>query len=83
MQISDTMSRFSGLLSTFAGRPVLDRTGLAGKFNLRLWFNDGMESQGPDLPTALREELGLILRSGRGPVGILVVDAAEKVPTEN
>jgi uncharacterized protein (TIGR03435 family) len=40
-------------------------------------------SQGPDVFEALREQLGLELRQKKGPVDILVIDHAEKVPTEN
>ena len=38
------------------------------------------ESNSPSLLTALREELGLKLESGRGPVDVLVIDSAE-MPT--
>jgi len=38
---------------------------------------------GPSLPTALQEQLGLRLESRKGPVDVLVVDQAEKVPVDN
>ena len=37
----------------------------------------------PDLATALSQQLGLRLVSPKANLGILVVDTAEKVPTEN
>jgi uncharacterized protein (TIGR03435 family) len=38
---------------------------------------------GPTLTQALQEQLGLRLESKKGQVDFLVVDHAEKVPTEN
>lgn len=38
---------------------------------------------GPDIFEAVREQLGLELERKKGPVDILVIDHAEKVPTEN
>ena len=72
-------------------RPVLDATGIPGFFNFKLEWSpevsankapDANESTAPSIFTALQEQLGLKLESGKGPVEIIVVDHAEK-PTEN
>jgi uncharacterized protein (TIGR03435 family) len=42
-----------------------------------------VDLNGPSLPTALQEQLGLRLESRKGPVDVWVVDHAEKVPADN
>jgi uncharacterized protein (TIGR03435 family) len=83
------------LLSNQLGRPVLDQTGLAGKYDFKLeWTPDPLEItvppgidpgpppdlNGPTLFTAVQEQLGLRLESPKGPV--IVVDRAE-IASEN
>ena len=84
-----TMRQLAGQLARMTGRPVTDRTGLPGEFNLTLtWSTD---DQGPDplnrpapgadapaLSTALQEQLGLRLERSRGPVDWLVIDSVER-----
>jgi uncharacterized protein (TIGR03435 family) len=72
--------------------PVLDRTGLDGRFDfaLKLATNpdelkhtlEGME-QGPSIFVFFQDQLGLKLESRKGPVEMLVVESAEKIPSEN
>jgi len=44
---------------------------------------DGGRESGPNLVTAVQEQLGLRLESRKGPVDLIVVDSADKTPTEN
>jgi len=78
------------------GRPVLDRTGLTGKYDFLLEFapdrrlgpEDGanavapLDSAGPGFEEALRQQLGLKLESQKGPVDVWIVDRVEHA-TEN
>lgn len=87
----------TGLSGVFQ-RPVIDRTGLAGRFDFDLTFtpdNPGgpgiafgsicPSSVGADRPafsTAMQEQLGLKLDPQRGPVDVLVIDSVE-LPAED
>jgi uncharacterized protein (TIGR03435 family) len=78
------VARFAFVLSTVLRQPVIDRTGLAGQFELKLDYAPGTELAAPvpyDAPsifTAVEEQLGLKLRSVKAPLDVLVVDRAEK-----
>jgi uncharacterized protein (TIGR03435 family) len=84
-------------LSRVTGRPVLDMTGLKGFYSFTLEYTPEEapsapapgappipeSTVGPSLLSAIQEQLGLKLEARKAPVEILVVDHAEKVPTEN
>ena len=71
-------------------RPVLDRTGLTGTFDFSLEWSlapdprqppDAQpEDSGPTFLEALQEQLGLKLKSAKGPVDVLVIDHVEHRP---
>ena len=72
-------------------RPVIDRTGLTGLFDIHLEFSglenslapsDVADSAAPSVFTAVQEQLGLKLSPDRGPVEVLVIDHVEK-PSAN
>jgi uncharacterized protein (TIGR03435 family) len=75
-----TISELMRRLSPPLGRPVVDRTGLSGSFDLELqWSPDhAADTPGPSLFTAIQEQLGLKLESQRLPVDVLVVDKVER-----
>ena len=82
------MPTLAYLLSRFeTERPILDMTGLTGSYRIQLkwaWAPRGAQTpDGPSLFSALEEQLGLKLESRKGPIDVLVVDSAEKTPTEN
>jgi uncharacterized protein (TIGR03435 family) len=75
-------------------RPVIDRTGLAGRYDFDLEFtpDESMfgglglkgtaESTKPDLFSALQEQLGLKLEASRGIIDTVVIDRVDR-PTDN
>jgi len=88
-----TLEKFAQLLSLDLDSPVIDQTGIPGKFAFRVIYASARPTgvqpdigtaQATDatLSTALREQLGLRLESARGPVEVLVVDSVER-PSEN
>jgi uncharacterized protein (TIGR03435 family) len=72
--------------------PLLDRTGLTGRFDFRLeWEQDefagataasGLESKAPRFLAALQQQLGLTIESQLAPAPVLVIDSIEP-PSEN
>jgi uncharacterized protein (TIGR03435 family) len=88
VQGGDSLALLAEELSKEVGRPVVDKTGIAGRYNLRIrWTPDGMTASTsvdapPSIFTALEEQLGLKLKSAKGPVQVLVVDHAE-MPSGN
>jgi len=77
------MGALARILSARLGQPVVDKTGLGGKFDFTLkWDFNSDKGSGPSVFTALREQLGLRLDSEKGRIDVLVVDRAEK-PTDN
>lgn len=73
-----TMSRLSSYLSDFAGRPVLDQTGLTGEFGIELDFSRNETDNKPTIFSAVQDQLGLKLSSGKAPIEMLVIDHIEK-----
>ena len=82
-------------LSRILNRKVLDRTGLAGQFDFDLkWtpdssstFGNGPDSAAapdgaPSIFTAIEEQLGLKLESGKSPIDVLVIDRIDH-PSDN
>jgi len=84
-----TMAKFATLLKgQIFGLPVVDCTGLQGRYNFTFEFDSGPEGReppdynSPSLFTAI-ERLGLKLEARRMPVEHLVIDHVEKIPVAN
>jgi uncharacterized protein (TIGR03435 family) len=81
------ISTLAAMLISAVGAPVLDQTGLEGKYNFSLEFAPVLgtpkdDETLPSLFAALQERLGLKLQAVKGPVEVLVIDRAE-LPAEN
>jgi uncharacterized protein (TIGR03435 family) len=66
--------------------PVIDDTGLTGKYDFDLFWDMRPASSadnGPDFVTAVQQQLGLKLERKKAPVAVVVVDHAERTPTAN
>jgi uncharacterized protein (TIGR03435 family) len=76
-------------LGKVTGRPVIDQTGLHGKFIIVLTYlpfdatNNDPSDPSANIFSAVRDQLGLRLEARRERVSILKIDNLEKVPAEN
>jgi uncharacterized protein (TIGR03435 family) len=81
-----TMTMIAEELSLIAGRVVVDKTNLAGRYDFKLeWSADdapAADNSAPSLFTAIQEQLGLKLEPAKEPVPVLVIDHIE-APSEN
>jgi uncharacterized protein (TIGR03435 family) len=81
------MSRLADMLISVVSAPVVDQTGLTGKYNIDMKFAPLLETSVqdetlPDIFAAVQEQLGLRLNAIKGPVEVLVIDHAE-MPSAN
>lgn len=99
------LSKVTTMLANALRRPVLDRTGLTGKYDFTVDFVLGANSvpqlagrppgprssnslddarePGPDLTAAVQQQLGLRLITSKAKLEVLVIDKAQKIPSEN
>jgi uncharacterized protein (TIGR03435 family) len=80
-----SMAFCAQMLTPKAGLPVVDKTGLAGSYDLKVAYSadTATNSQLPTLFTAVRETLGLELQPQKVPVDRIVIDHVDRVPTDN
>jgi uncharacterized protein (TIGR03435 family) len=103
------LSQLTTLLGNQLNRPMLDKTGLTGKYDFNLEFTPNLNGLPPPLPlpappgpgpsvatpgnnasepgsdlaSAVRQQLGLRLVASKAKLEVVVIDKAEKVPTDN
>jgi uncharacterized protein (TIGR03435 family) len=79
------MAALASLLSRFEGQLVVDKTGLDGRYQLQLEWAGGSNPppERASLSAALEEQLGLRLEKRREPLDVIVVEKADRVPTDN
>jgi len=87
-----TLAPLLEILSGFMKMPVVDRTGLNGKYNYTVDINSFITDEvrrnaEVELPVAvaqaLQEQLGLKMSPTKSSIEVLVVEHMEKQPTEN
>jgi len=86
-----TIAELTGIVADAVAAPVVDQTGLAGTYDLKLEWTPQLAA-GAAAPsgqtevsifTALREQMGLRLESVPVPIEVVVVDSVERTPTAN
>ena len=87
----DPLSSLISWIGPKVGRPVIDETALAGRYDYRIhmeWMRRppvaaDVPSGVPTVFTALEEQLGLKLESASRPITQLIIDSIDREPTEN
>jgi bla regulator protein BlaR1 len=78
---STPLDDFAQQLSRQVGAPVINKTGLHGRYDFNLQWSDAngsLNASGPSLADAVQEQLGLKLEPQKAPMQVLVIDHIEK-----
>ena len=76
-------------LPSVGDRRVVDKTGLTGQYDFTLYYSSinnppsSPDHNAPGIEQALQEQLGLKLVPSTASIDVIVIDHAEKTPTEN
>ena len=84
---SSSMADFAMGMQFFLDRPIVDQTGLTGRYDLKLRYTpDEARATDPNAPpgifTAIQQQLGLKLEATKASIDVFVIERAEK-PTPN
>ncbi len=83
------VSQLTELLGRILCAPVIDQTGLTGKYDITVSFEKYLGDKTTQIDaistilTAIQEELGLKLDNRKMPVDLVLIDSAERTPVEN
>jgi uncharacterized protein (TIGR03435 family) len=95
---AQTMSGLVHTIGEELGRPVSDHTGLTREYDYTIEFApdtgglgppsagqapETLDESGPNIGTALEQQLGLKLRPQKVPIDIVIIDSVDKEPTAN
>ncbi len=80
-----SMRQLAQHLTSAAGVLVVDRTGLAGSFDISFRYRPDADNDSslPSLDAALKKATGLVLKPEKVSVETLVIDSVKRVPTAN
>lgn len=87
--VDESMDTLASKLADNVGRPIVDATGLTGKYDFEIyWSADAMSADPPadsgsSLFTAVQQQLGLKLEPKKVPGDTVVIDRIERTPREN
>jgi uncharacterized protein (TIGR03435 family) len=86
--VDESLEHFAGILGDQIHQPIINATGLAGKYDFQVYWSAAMQpngsgDSGPSIFTAIQEQLGLKLESKKLPVDTVVIDHIARTPTEN
>jgi len=89
----EPLSALARMLRMGQDLPIVDKTGLTGKYDFSLEYTMGLpaatpdgiaeSSIAPDLSSALQKQLALQLIRKKVPFDVLIIDSVDQVPTEN
>lgn len=84
---SYSMTDFVVMQQLFMDRPLVDQTGVTGRYDFKLTYSYGVVPEttadtAPTIFTAIKEQLGLKLEAVKAPVDAFVIDHIER-PTPN
>jgi uncharacterized protein (TIGR03435 family) len=80
---AQSLAQVAAFLAQVAGHPVIDKTGLTGRYDFSVEFDISQPCVSCAIAIALEQELGLKVVKSTVRLDVIVVDHADKIPVEN